>query len=130
MAKVIPKQKPTPTPKVKSKPTPKAKPKPKPKPKSALKPKDIGIRVVVEGRVQGVGFRWWIIEWANARGLEGWVRNRREGTVEALFYGPESVVRHMVEFCAEGPPNARVRNIKEYNDESPDDPGFIERPTV
>jgi acylphosphatase len=114
--------------------TPKAPKAPKaaraPKASKPPKDKDIAIRVVIEGRVQGVGFRWWISEWANGRGLEGWVRNRREGTVEALFYGPESVVRHMVEFCAEGPPNARVRNVKEYNDESPDDPGFIERPTV
>lgn len=92
--------------------------------------KVIAVRVVIEGRVQGVGFRWWVTEWANARGLEGWVRNRREGTVEALFYGPESVVRHMVEFCSEGPPNARIRSVREYEDESPDDPGFIQRPTV
>lgn len=92
--------------------------------------KDIAVRVVIEGRVQGVGFRWWIMEWANARGLEGWVRNRREGTVEALFYGPESTVRNMVEFCNEGPPNARIRSIREYDDEPPEDRGFIERPTV
>ncbi len=92
--------------------------------------KVIAVRVVIEGRVQGVGFRWWVNEWANARGLEGWVRNRREGTVEALFYGPESVVRHMVEFCSEGPPDARIRNIREYEDEVPDDPGFVQRPTV
>lgn len=92
--------------------------------------KAIAIRVVIEGKVQGVGFRWWVTEWANARGLEGWVRNRREGTVEALFYGAESVVRHMVEFCNEGPPNARIRNVREYEDEAPDDPGFIQRPTV
>ena len=94
------------------------------------KEKKIAVRIVIEGRVQGIGFRWWIIQWANSRGLDGWVRNRREGTVEALFYGPESVVRHMVESCAEGPPNARIRNIREYEDEPPDDPGFISRSTV
>lgn len=92
--------------------------------------KDAAIRIVIEGRVQGVGFRWWIAEWANARGLEGWVRNRREGTVEALFYGPEKIVRKMIEFCGEGPPNARIRNVREYEDEPPDDPGFVQRPTV
>jgi acylphosphatase len=90
----------------------------------------IATRIVIEGRVQGVGFRWWVAEWANARGLEGWVRNRREGTVEALFYGPESTVRNMVEFCKEGPPNARFRKIREYDDEPPDDQGFIQRMTV
>lgn len=91
---------------------------------------NIAIRIVIEGRVQGVGFRWWVGEWANARGLEGWVRNRREGTVEALFYGPEKTVRNMVEFCREGPPNARIRNVREYEDEPPDDPGFVQRATV
>jgi len=98
--------------------------------KAKAEAKDIAVRVVIEGRVQGVGFRWWIKEWANARGLDGWVRNRREGTVEALFHGPVDAVRHMVEFCAEGPPNARIRGIREYEDEPPDDPGFIDRPTV
>ncbi|MCK4868772.1 MAG: acylphosphatase [Alphaproteobacteria bacterium] len=100
------------------------------KAKSKQKQKDIAVRVVIEGRVQGVGFRWWIREWANSRGLDGWVRNRHEGTVEALFYGPESVVRHMVESCATGPESARIRSVREYEDESPDDPGFIDRPTV
>jgi acylphosphatase len=100
------------------------------KARKKAKAKDIAVRIVIEGRVQGIGFRWWIIQWANSRGLDGWVRNRREGTVEALFHGPESVVRHMVEFCAEGPPNARIRNIREYEDEPPDDPGFISRSTV
>jgi acylphosphatase len=98
--------------------------------KAKAKAKDIAVRVVIEGRVQGVGFRWWIMQWANSRGLDGWVRNRREGTVEALFHGPENVVRHMVEFCAKGPENARIRNVREYEDEPPDDPGFIDRPTV
>ena len=98
----------------------------KPKPKAVY----IAVRIIIEGKVQGVAFRWWIMEWANARSLDGWVRNRREGTVEALFYGPESAVRWMVEFCSEGPPNARIRNVREFEDEKPDDPGFIERPTV
>lgn len=102
----------------------------KAKAKAKAEEKIIAVRVVIEGRVQGVGFRWWIAEWANSRGLEGWVRNRREGTVEALFYGPEKTVRGMVEFCNEGPPAARIRKIKEYADEAPDDPGFHERPTV
>jgi len=91
---------------------------------------DIAIRVVIEGRVQGVGFRWWITEWARSRGLDGWVRNRREGTVEALFHGPEGVVRQMVQACSEGPASARIRSIREYVDEPPDDPGFVDRPTV
>jgi len=91
---------------------------------------DVAKRIVIEGRVQGIGFRWWIMQWANARGLDGWVRNRREGTVEALFYGPEDFVRHMIDACRDGPDSARVRNIKEYDDEPPDEPGFEQRPSV
>ena len=91
---------------------------------------DIAVRVVIEGRVQGVGFRWWIMKGASAHGLGGWVRNRREGTVEALFHGPETVVRQMIQSCGEGPPIARIRNIREYVDKAPDEPGFIDRPTV
>lgn len=90
----------------------------------------IAVRVVIEGRVQGVGFRWWIEQWANSRGLDGWVRNRREGTVEALFHGPADVVRHMVDACREGPESARVRNLREFEDEPPDDPGFELKKTV
>ncbi len=91
---------------------------------------DIAIKVVIEGRVQRVGFRWWITEWANARNLDGWVRNRHEGTVEALFHGPEDAVRAMVESCNEGPPNARVRAIRQMEDEPPDEPGFMHRENV
>lgn len=87
-------------------------------------------RIVIEGKVQGVGFRWWITEWANARDLEGWVRNRREGTLEALFHGPEESVNHMVEACQHGPQAARIRKVRQYDDEPPEDPGFIQRPTV
>ena len=91
---------------------------------------DISIKVVIEGRVQGIGFRWWITEWANARNLDGWVRNRHEGTVEALFHGAEESVRAMVEACNEGPPNARVRNVRQTEDEPPDEPGFMHRESV
>lgn len=91
---------------------------------------DVSVRVVIEGKVQGMGFRWWITQWADARGLDGWVRNRHEGTVEALFHGPEDFVRHMIEACHEGPELARVRNIREYEDEPPDDTGFFQRDSV
>lgn len=98
--------------------------------RSATPPETATVRVVIEGRVQGVGFRWWIEQWANSRGLDGWVRNRREGTVEALFHGPAEVVRHMVDACREGPASARVRSIREYDDEPPDEPGFQQRKMV
>ena len=67
--------------------------------------------VVIRGRVQGVGFRAWTEGVALAKGLEGWVRNRRDGAVEAVFAGPAERVRDMVEACRRGPPGARVENL-------------------
>lgn len=64
--------------------------------------------VVIRGRVQGVGYRAWVAEEAERRNLEGWVRNRRDGSVEAVVAGPEDVVADMVAQCRRGPPLARV----------------------
>jgi acylphosphatase len=65
-------------------------------------------RVTIRGRVQGVGYRAWVEHEATARGLEGWVRNRRDGSVEALFAGPADVVTDIVARCRRGPSSARV----------------------
>ena len=67
--------------------------------------------VLISGRVQGVGFRMWTEEEALDRGLVGWVRNRRDGSVEALFAGPAEAVADMVEACRQGPPGARVEAV-------------------
>lgn len=67
--------------------------------------------VIVRGRVQGVGFRAWTEVMALERGVEGWVRNRRDGSVEALFAGSEEVVLTIIEICREGPPGARVVDV-------------------
>jgi acylphosphatase len=67
--------------------------------------------VVIRGRVQRVGFRAWTEHMALERGLEGWVRNRTDGAVEAVFAGPAMVVDAMVEACRHGPPGARVDQI-------------------
>jgi acylphosphatase len=64
--------------------------------------------VIVHGRVQGVGFRAFVEREALTRGIEGWVRNRRDGSVEALFAGDADVVAGMIEACAQGPLGARV----------------------
>ncbi len=72
---------------------------------------DLIVRVVIRGRVQGVGYRAWTEFFARERGLEGWVRNRRDGAVEALFAGMEHDVLAMIEACREGPPGARVDAI-------------------
>jgi acylphosphatase len=68
-------------------------------------------QVTIKGRVQGVGYRAWLEHQAIARGLEGWVRNRRDGSVEALFAGPEDVVADMVASCRRGPVSARVDKV-------------------
>lgn len=69
--------------------------------------------VRIEGRVQGVWYRGWTIDQATARGLSGWVRNRRDGSVEAVFHGPEAMVVEMVNLCWTGPPVAHVTNVME-----------------
>src|ERR1700732_2059798 len=68
-------------------------------------------QVTISGRVQGVGYRAWVERQARARGLEGWVRNRRDGSVEALFAGPADVVAEMVAVCRRGPSSARVGHV-------------------
>lgn len=70
-----------------------------------------GAHVVITGRVQGVGFRLWVEAEAVSRGLAGWVRNRRDGSVEAVFQGEDDVVGAMLEACWEGPSMARVTNV-------------------
>lgn len=67
--------------------------------------------VNIRGRVQGVGYRAWTEYTALERGLQGWVRNRRDGSVEALFVGPPEVVAAMIAACNDGPPGARVETI-------------------
>jgi len=69
--------------------------------------------VTIRGRVQGVGFRYWTRRTATARGLEGWVRNRRDGSVEAVFAGPKEAVADMIKLCRRGPDGARVDSVDE-----------------
>jgi acylphosphatase len=70
-------------------------------------------QVTIRGRVQGVGFRYWVEQEARARGLEGWVRNRRDGSVEALFAGAADVASEMIAVCRRGPPSAWVEAVQE-----------------
>ena len=76
-------------------------------------------RVMVRGRVQGVAFRVWTEHAALARGVEGWVRNLRDGSVEAVFAGPTEAVDAMVEACRRGPPGAWVESL-DARDAAPD----------
>ncbi len=68
-------------------------------------------QVMIRGDVQGVGYRAWVEQQARVSKLEGWVRNRRDGSVEALFAGPPTVVAEMVALCRHGPPSARVDSV-------------------
>jgi acylphosphatase len=72
---------------------------------------NVSRHVIVRGRVQGVGYRAFVDDEATALGLSGWVRNRRDGTVEALLCGPAAAVARMVEACRKGPWGARVDEI-------------------
>jgi len=73
-----------------------------------MTPKRAIRRVMIRGRVQGVGFRAWTEHEARRRALEGWTRNRRDGSVEAVFAGPPETVADMIEACRRGPPMSRV----------------------
>jgi acylphosphatase len=81
---------------------------------------DVIRRVVVSGRVQGVGFRAWTEYTALERGLQGWVRNRRDGSVEAVFIGPAERVTAMIALCHEGPAGARVATV-DHREGGPED---------
>jgi len=88
-------------------------------------------RLTITGRVQGVGYRDWALTTGRRLGLSGWVRNRSDGSVEALLVGEETAVGTMIEACRRGPPMARVDAV----DVEPVDldilpEGFTQLPTV
>ena len=87
-------------------------------------------RLRIHGRVQGVFYRGWSVATARALGLTGWVRNRRDGTVEMLVHGGEAQVEAMIARCREGPPAARVERVEvtEADEEAP--ARFEERATL
>ena len=80
-------------------------------------------RLVVEGRVQGVGYRWWTMRAAAELGLAGWVRNCRDGSVEILAIGDDDAIRRLAKACLKGPPHAGVRSVDMFAD---DDDGSAE----
>ena len=81
-------------------------------------------RLILSGRVRGVGFRAWLAGKADALGVDGWVRNRADGTLEALLAGPADAVEELARLCRRGPPAAHVISIQEELAEPPDAPGF------
>jgi acylphosphatase len=89
----------------------------------------VAIRIRIHGRVQGVWYRGWTVETAAALALDGWVRNRRDGTVEALLAGSAEAVRSMIERCRAGPPAARVRRFEVPVETGRVEAGFRQLPT-
>ena len=84
----------------------------------------------IHGRVQGVWYRGWTVDTATSFGLDGWVRNRSDGTVEALFAGPAEVVDRMIDACRKGPPAAIVRDIALEPAKDPGSLPFEQRSTA
>jgi acylphosphatase len=88
------------------------------------------VLVRIEGRVQGVGYRAWVEMMALALGLSGWVRNRFDGSVEAVFQGPTEQVAQMLRHCEKGPPAARVARVEILAEDVGSYSGFEVRPTA
>jgi len=88
------------------------------------------MNIRIEGDVQGVGFREFAMREANALKLKGWVRNRADGSVEALASGPTKIVEAFVSLCMKGPPGARVAAVDLLSAAAPESLGFTRRPSV
>lgn len=87
------------------------------------------VHVRIEGRVQGVGYRLWTERKAAELGLVGWVRNRYDGSVEAVFQGPQATVDAMIEACRRGPSAAAVTDVVARTEEAGSFAGFVVRGT-
>jgi len=89
------------------------------------------IHLLITGRVQGVGYREWMIHRATALGLRGWVRNRRDRRVEAVACGPQEMLDVLVDACRRGPPSARVDTVEvaPSTEAIAAGAGFAQRPT-
>ena len=90
----------------------------------------IARRLRITGRVQGVAYRAWTVETARRLGLNGWVRNRSDGSVEALAVGPVSAVEDLIERCRQGPSMARVEDVAVEEAQGIVANGFVQKPTV
>ena len=88
------------------------------------------VRLRIEGRVQGVGYRVFVEREAGRLGLDGWVRNRRDGGVEAVLAGPADVIDVMLDRCRVGPRSSRVDMLKVLDESAAVGHGFEVRPTV
>lgn len=87
-------------------------------------------RLLIAGRVQGVGFRDWLVLEAERLGVHGWVRNRRDGRVEALVHGEATAVAAFLDACRRGPTYAAVSTVEQHPADPPPAPGFRRLPTA
>jgi acylphosphatase len=88
------------------------------------------MQITVQGHVQGVGFRWWVVEQARRLGLEGWVRNRRDGSVEVLAIGEADDIVRLRGACGRGPAGASVRSVTVEAAEDDGSTGFEQKATL
>jgi len=86
-------------------------------------------RVIIRGLVQGVGYRAFVEHEAGRRNLHGWVRNRRDGSVEAVFAGPQDAVEAIIEDCRRGPSAARVNTLDRRQGTAADLAGMLDGET-
>lgn len=84
----------------------------------------------IEGRVQGVGYRWWAVKAGSRLGLDGWVRNRHDGAVELLAIGEDAAIDALVAACHEGPPGAVVRSVAREPATDDGSTGFQQKATL
>ena len=68
--------------------------------------------IVISGKVQGVGFRYWLYQAAKQRNIDGWVRNKISGEVEALLVGNDVEINKLIKLCEKGPPSSKVTKVK------------------
>lgn len=90
----------------------------------------IARHLIIRGRVQGVGFRYALENEANTLGLQGWVRNRRDGDVEAHLEGPEAEVERLIEWAYHGPSGSHVVELRVNDAELTGLSGFMRLPTA
>lgn len=90
----------------------------------------VKVHVMIEGRVQGVSYRAWTIEQARMLGIDGWVRNRTDGRVEAVFSGFKIVVEEMITRCRKGPILAQIERLEVQDWDENVEQGFHRYPTL
>lgn len=97
-----------------------------------ITPEAVTRHLRITGRVQGVGYRWSMAQQAQALGITGWVRNRRDGSVEALVSGPADAVQALIDWARRGPELSRVEGVavQEALGEAEELDGFVQRETV